>query len=75
MPLFRVNDPALLPELVAELEARPDVVLEVLTDDTINVNILGSYNSEALRMATELRVRAWETARSSTGVGVVVECL
>ena len=41
MPLFRLSDPALLPELVADLAARPDMVLEVVTEDTILVNILG----------------------------------
>jgi hypothetical protein len=75
MPMFRVSDPALLPELVAALAARPDVVLEVLTEDTIRINILGSYNTDALRMAAELRIRAWQAAQSSHGIGVEVELL
>jgi hypothetical protein len=75
MPLFRLSDPALLPELVADLAARPDMVLEVMTEDTILVNILGSYNTAALRMATELRIRAWQAAQSARGVGVEVDLL
>jgi hypothetical protein len=75
MPLFRVSDPALLPELVADLESRPDVVLEVLNEDTLRINILGSYNSDALRMAAELRIRAWQAAQSSRGSRVEVELL
>ena len=73
MPLFRVSDPALLSELVADLAARPDVVLEVIDEDMVLVNILGSYNSDALRMAAELRIRAWQAAQSSRGTRVEVE--
>lgn len=75
MPLFRLSDPTLLPELISELAARPDIVLEVVGKDTILVNILGSYNSDALRMAAELRVRAWQAAQRARGVGVEVELL
>jgi hypothetical protein len=75
MPLFRLSDPALLPELVADLSARPDLVLEVVADDTVLVNILGSYNTAGLRMATELQIRAWQAAQIARGVGVEVELL
>ena len=75
MPLFRVSDPALLPELVAELAERPDVVLEVLSEDTLRMNILGSYSSDALRMVAELRIRAWQAGQTSRGTPVEVETL
>ncbi len=70
---IRISESTLLPVLLADIQSRPDLVADVLTDDTIRVSILGSYNQEALRMATFLRVRAWETAQRAQGIDVTVE--
>jgi hypothetical protein len=73
MALVRISDPALLATLVADLNARADVVATVIGDDLINVSILGSYNGDALRVATYLRIRAWEAAQHARGSDVRVE--
>jgi hypothetical protein len=73
MPTVRIDDPSLLPSLLADLKSRTDVVAEAVSGDTIRINILGSYNSEQMRLATYLRVRAWEAAQHARGVDVHVE--
>lgn len=73
MTTIRISESTLLPVLLADIQSRPDLVADVLNDDTIRVSILGSYNQEALRMATFLRVRAWETAQRARGIDVTVE--
>jgi hypothetical protein len=59
----RVASPALLEELLVFLRSEPDVVLEEITDDEVEVSLLGSYGSEPMRMELYLRLRAWEAAR------------
>jgi hypothetical protein len=73
MTTIRISEVTLLPELLADIRSRRDLVADVIGVDTIRVSILGSYNRDALRMATFLRVRAWETAQRSRGVDVSVE--
>jgi hypothetical protein len=73
MPTVRIDDPSLLPSLLEDLKSRTDVVAEAVSGDTIRINILGSYNSEQMRLATYLRVRAWETAQHAKGIDVHVE--
>jgi hypothetical protein len=59
--------------LLADLGERPDVVATVVSPESIRVSILGSYNHEALRLATYLRIRAWEAAQHARGIDVHVE--
>jgi len=73
MTIIRINDPSRLELLLADLRARPDVVAEIIAPDRIRVNILGSYNLDAMRLAILLRVRAWEAAQRSRGVDVGVD--
>jgi hypothetical protein len=73
MPVCRVSDPALLPDLVEELMARTDCIAEPIGPDRLAVNVLGSYRGEAMRMEIELRVRAWQAAQHEIGVDVDVE--
>jgi hypothetical protein len=67
---LRVSNPALLPDLLEFLLSRVDVVAEEVSDDEVEVSLVGSYNSDALRMELYLRVRAWEAGRRSAGVEV-----
>jgi hypothetical protein len=67
---LRVSNPVLIEDLVEFLRSRVDVVAEQVSDDEVEVSLLGSYNSDAIRMELYLRVRAWETGRRSTGVEV-----
>lgn len=73
MTTIRISESTLLPVLLADIQSRPDLVADVLSSDTIRVSILGSYNQQALRMATFLRVRAWEAAQRASGIDVTVE--
>ncbi|MFL5963938.1 MAG: hypothetical protein ACJ757_13710 [Gaiellaceae bacterium] len=73
MPVVRVSDPALLPDLVEELKERADCIAETIGPDRLAVNVLGSYRGEAMRMEVELRIRAWQAAQRSRGVDVDVE--
>jgi len=73
MALIRISDPKLLATLVADLNMRADVVATVVAEDAVRVSILGSYNGDALRIATYLRIRAWEAVQQSRGVDVHVE--
>jgi hypothetical protein len=73
--LVRISDPSLLDLLCADLRGRGDIVAEAIDDDTIQIDILGSYSLEGMRMATELRLRAWEEAQRARGLDVRVEIL
>jgi hypothetical protein len=73
MTLIRISDSTLLATLLADLAERPDVVATAVSDESIRVSILGSYNHEALRIATYLRIRAWEAAQHARGIDVRVE--
>jgi len=67
---LRLNDPSLIPELLDFLQSTPDVVVDVVAEDEVEVSLLGSYALDAMRMELYLRVRAWEAARASRGVAV-----
>ena len=67
---LRLGNPALIPDLVEFLRSRADVVAEEVSDDEVEVSLLGSYNSDAMRLELYLRVRAWEAGRRSTGVEI-----
>ena len=67
---LRLSNPALIPDLVEFLRSRADVVAEEVSDDEVEVSLLGSYNSDAMRLELYLRVRAWEAGRRPTGVEI-----
>jgi hypothetical protein len=67
---LRVSNPPLIPDLLEFLRSRLDAVAEEVSDDEVDVSLVGSYNSEAMHMERYLRVRAWEAGRRSTGVEV-----
>jgi len=70
---LRLSDPELRDLLVADLRTRVDLVVEPVDPDTIEVSLLGSYSLEAMRLAIDLRVRAWESAQRASGRIVHVE--
>jgi len=67
---LRVSNPALAPDLLEFLRSRVDVVAEEVSDDEVDASLVGSYNSDAMRIELYLRVRAWEAGRRSPGVEV-----
>jgi hypothetical protein len=66
----RVSDPALVPELLEFLQSSRDVVAQPVSDDEVDVSLIGSYAHDAMRLELYLRVRAWEAAQSSRGASV-----
>jgi hypothetical protein len=73
MPVIRISEPSLLELLLADLQARPDVVAQIVAPDRIRIGILGSYSGGSMRLAVLLRIRAWEAAQRSRGVDVTVD--
>jgi hypothetical protein len=69
----RISDGALLEALVDDLRQRPDVVLGVTGPNTIEISLLGSYDAEAMELAVELRLRAWEAGQRAQGRDVRLE--
>jgi hypothetical protein len=71
--LLRISDPGLLQLLRADLESSDDLVAEVVDDQTLQVDILGSYGEQGMRLAAELRVHAWVAAQRARGIDVTVD--
>jgi hypothetical protein len=67
---LRVSNPALIPDLLEFLRSRADLVAEEVSDDEVEVSLVGSFNADAMHMELYLRVRAWEAGRRSSGVTV-----
>jgi hypothetical protein len=55
----KVSDPALVRRLELYLAFDPNVIVTRLGEDEVEVSFLGSYNTNAQQMQTELRLRAW----------------
>jgi hypothetical protein len=73
MPTIRLNNPALVDDLLVDLRSRGDVLAEEIGPGAIRVSVLGSYSAEGMRVAIYLRVRAWEAAKRAAGVDVRVD--
>jgi hypothetical protein len=58
-------------DLLRFLSEQPDCILEQVGEHELDVSLLGSRRSDALRMELELRLRAWQAARQ----GAVAELL
>jgi hypothetical protein len=69
---IRLSSPDLLDELLEFLRAEPSAVVEQISDDEVEVSLLGSYQQDALRMQLELRLRAWEATHRAHGVRVEI---
>lgn len=75
MPEIRISDPNLLQRLADDLREESAIVVQQVGADRLLVQLLGSYNPEAMRLATFLRLRAWEAAQRSRGNDVFVEII
>jgi hypothetical protein len=69
---IRVSSAAVLEELLEYLESEPDAVVQAVADDEVEVSLLGSYETGAMRMELYLRLRAWEAARRASGAVVEI---
>jgi hypothetical protein len=72
MTLVRISDSGLIDLLCADLQSLGDVVAEPAGGNLIEVDIVGSYGEEGMRLATLLRVQAWEAAQQARGIDVTV---
>ena len=73
MTLVRISDPRLIDLLCADLQSRDDVLAEPAGGNLIEVDIVGSYGEEGMRLATHLRVQAWAAAQRARGLDVTIE--
>jgi hypothetical protein len=73
MPSIRISDPNLLEQLANDLRQETALVVTQVGNDRLLVQILGSYSSDGMRLATFLRLRAWEAAQRTQGSKVFVE--
>ena len=69
---LRLSSADLLDELIEFLRAEPSAVVEQVSDDEVEVTLLGSYREDALRMELFLRLRAWEAAHRTSDVRVAI---
>ena len=60
---LRLSKPDLVPELLQFLESRIDVVTKQVSDNEVELSLLGSYNEDAQQMTVDLLVRAWRASR------------
>lgn len=75
MTTLRLSDSDMRDALIADLRTRPDLLVEQVDEQTLEVSLLGSYSREAMRLAIYLRVRAWEAAQRAAGRTIQVELL
>ena len=61
--------------LIADLGSRPDLIVAEVGENALEISLLGSYNLDAMRLAIQLRVRAWEAAQRAAGRTIHVEFL
>ncbi len=72
MTLVRISDPGLIDLICADLRSTDDVLAEPAGEDLVEVDIVGSYGEEGMRLATHLRVQAWAAGQRARGVPVTV---
>ena len=70
---LHLSDPEMRDQLIADLRSRPDLIVAPGTENSIEVSVLGSYNTDAMRLVIYLRVRAWEAAQLAAGRTIHVE--
>jgi len=58
----KLANPAMMNRLLVYLAFDPNVVVNTIAEDEVEVSFLGSLNTDAQRMHTELRLRAWIAA-------------
>ncbi len=56
---IRLSDPSQLDRLLTFLEFDANVIVSQIADDEVEVSFLGSLNTTAQMMQSELRLRLW----------------
>ena len=62
---LRLSNPYLVPELLEFLESRLDMVTKRVSENEVELSLLGSYTREAERMTVDLLLRAWGAGRDA----------
>lgn len=70
---LRLSNPDLIPELLQFLESRIDVVTKQVSDNEVELSLLGSYNEDAQQMTVDLLVRAWRASRDDKATVELVD--
>jgi hypothetical protein len=65
---LRLSNPDLVPELLQFLESRIDVVAKQVSDNEVELSLLGPYNEDAAQMTVDLLLRAWRASRDDATV-------
>lgn len=73
MPELRISDPTLLADLAVYLREQHGAVVEQTDDETLLVQLVGSYSADGMRLALDLLLRAWESGQRAQGGDVTVE--
>ena len=63
----------MVPELLQFLESRIDVVTRQVSDNEVELSLLGSYNEDAQQMTVDLLVRAWRASRDDNATVELVD--
>lgn len=72
---IRLTDPARIQDLIDFLESRTDAIVDQVSEDELEVSLLGSYSHDAMQMELYLRIRAWETAARARGLRVEIDAI
>jgi hypothetical protein len=67
-----IDNPSAMPMLLDYLQSWTDVVAEPISEDEIEVTLLGSYRADAMELELSMRVQAWTDAQRSRGFVVAV---
>jgi hypothetical protein len=59
-------------DLLDDLFDRIDTIAERVSDDALEVVVIGSYSESGMRTELERRVRAWEAAGRASGVTIEI---
>lgn len=68
---IRIDDAALVPDLLGFLDARCDLIVERVSKHELEAAAIGSYGDDAHRMELELLLRVWAAAHPDADVQLV----
>jgi hypothetical protein len=70
---LRLSNPELVPELLEFLESRIDLVTKLVSENEVELSLLGSYNEDAAQMTVDLLARAWQASRDDKATVELVD--
>jgi hypothetical protein len=67
-----IDNPDATPAFLEYLSSWSDVIYEQISDDEVEVTLLGSYRTDAMEEELTMRVRAWADAQRARGLPVAL---